>query len=244
MMRILQVTLALGLMFCLGAPARAAEEVVSIGFGKALLGGPKKAKAALIVMAGGHGRLGITSDGQITTLATNQVVRTRGAYQARGIATLTVDSGVDFGAAVAYMRQFAPKVGLLATSRGTQRAGEMLASASGDQRPDFVILTSGFYMPGNGASVVGSLGTPDKLPRTLVIHHRNDECRVTPPGGVEPFKAWGGGKVRVVWLSGGKSGAGDDEDGGGRVCGAQSHHGFLGIDGQVVGAAAGFALGR
>lgn len=244
MMRIFQVTLALGLAFCLSAPARAAEEVVSIGFGKALLGGPKKAKAALIVMAGGSGRLGITSEGEITSLAGNQVVRTRGAYQARGIATLTVDSGVDFGAAVAYMRQYAPKVGLLATSRGTLRAGEMLASASGDQKPDFVILTSGFYMPGGrGGSVVGSLGTPDKLPRTLVIHHRNDGCNQTPPDGVEPFKAWGAGKVRVVWLSGGKSGQGDDEEGG-AVCGAQSHHGFLGIDGQVVGAAAGFALGR
>jgi len=45
--------------------------------------------------------------------------------------------------------------------------------------------------------------------------------------------AWAAGKARVVWLDGGVSE--------GPGCEAQAHHGFNGIDGQVVAAVAGFA---
>jgi len=70
------------------------------------------------------------------------------------------------------------------------------------------------------------------LPRTLVIHHRNDGCRLTAPAGVEPFVQWSAGRARVAWLSGGSS-QGDP-------CEARAYHGFNGLDGQVVGLAAGF----
>ena len=71
------------------------------------------------------------------------------------------------------------------------------------------------------------------LPRTLVIHHREDSCRVTLPSSVEPFMAWAGARARVTWLSGGRS-EGD-------VCGARAYHGYNGIEGQMVGAVVRFA---
>jgi hypothetical protein len=76
------------------------------------------------------------------------------------------------------------------------------------------------------------VGSPSALPRTLVIHHRNDGCKFTQPAGVDPFIRWAGGRARVSWLAGGAD-AGD-------ACEAQSHHGFNGLDGQVVSLAAGF----
>ncbi len=48
-----------------------------------------------------------------------------------------------------------------------------------------------------------------------------------------PFLAWAAGRARVVWLDGGVS-EGDP-------CEAFAHHGFNGIDGQVVGVVSGFA---
>ena len=71
------------------------------------------------------------------------------------------------------------------------------------------------------------------LPRTLVVHHREDTCRFTLPSAVEPFVQWSGGKARVVWITGGTT-TGD-------VCEARAYHGFNGVDGKVVSAVAGFA---
>jgi hypothetical protein len=76
------------------------------------------------------------------------------------------------------------------------------------------------------------LGSPSLLPRTLVIHHRQDGCKFTQPAGVDPFIKWSAGKARVSWLSGGAE-QGDP-------CEAFGHHGFSGLDSQVVGLAAGF----
>jgi hypothetical protein len=96
------------------------------------------------------------------------------------------------------------------------------------------VLTSGFLSTasGSGESVMAILGSPAALPRTLVIHHQADSCRATLPAGVEPFIKWAGGRARVAWLNGGAE-EGDP-------CEAGGHHGFNGLDGQVVGLAAGF----
>ncbi len=77
------------------------------------------------------------------------------------------------------------------------------------------------------------LGSPAALPPTLIVHHRHDECHETLPDGVAPFLAWAGGRARVVWLDGGVSE--------GNLCDAMAHHGFNGLDGQVVGVVSGFA---
>lgn len=212
------------------APALA-DETVSIGGSRAVLIKSKAPRASVILMPGGDGNIRAGDQGDIHGLTGNQLVRTRRAYAARGLAVLVVDSGIDLSSAVQYMAAIKRPVTVIGTSRGTIRAAEGIARGA---RPDALVLTSGFLSPesGGGNSVMSILGSPASLPRTLVIHHSADSCRATLPAGVEPFIKWSAGRARVAWISGGQS-EGDP-------CEAFAHHGFNGQDGQIVGIAAGF----
>ena len=208
-----------------------ADETVSIGGSRAVLIKPNAPRASVILMPGGDGRIGAGDHGDIHALAFNQLVRTRQAYAARGLAVLVVDAGTPLDAAVQYMTAIKRPVTVIGTSRGTLRAAEGIARGA---RPDALVLTSGFLSAesGSGQNVMSILGSPASLPRTLVIHHRQDSCRSTLPAGVEPFIKWSAGRARVRWVSGGVS----ESD----PCEARAYHGFNGLDGQIVGIAAGF----
>jgi hypothetical protein len=208
-----------------------ADETVDIGGSRAVLIKPKAPRASVILMPGGSGAINAGDHGDIHGLNFNQLVRTRNAYAARGLAVLVVDAGTPLDAAVQYMAAIKRPVTVIATSRGTIRAAEGIARGA---RPNALVLTSGLLSPesGSGQNVMSILGSSASLPRTLVIHHRQDSCRSTLPAGVEPFVKWSAGRARVVWLSGGTS-EGDP-------CEAGAYHGFNGIDGQVVGLASGF----
>lgn len=234
------ISRALLLVLMLGAPLPAfADETVTVGGAQAALIKPGgAAKGSLILMAGGNGRLNIGSSGVIGSLKGNQLVRTRHAYAARGFAVLVPDADVNLAAAVTYMAAVAKPVTLVGTSRGTQRAAEGIHAGA---RPDALVLTSGFLSPQSGEGVNRHVirllgGSPSVLPRTLVIHHRHDQCRWTQPAGVQPFLDWAKGKATVVWLDGGTA-QGDP-------CEARGHHGFAGLDSQVVDVVAKFAAGR
>ena len=220
---------AIAILF--SASLAAADEAVSIGGSTASLIRPKAAKASVILMPGSNGDIQVDETGQIRRMLGNQLVRTRYAYASRGLAVLVVDADVNLAAAVDYMAKIKRPVTVIATSRGTQRAAHGIAAGA---RPDALVLASGFLSAGSGGydNVDSILGSPALLPRTLVIHHRQDGCRFTQPTGVDPFIAWAGGKARVKWLDGGQN-EGDP-------CQAQAHHGFNGLDAQVVSLAAGF----
>ncbi|WP_245263297.1 alpha/beta hydrolase [Azorhizobium doebereinerae] len=203
---------------------------VSVGGVQAALLTPPRPRGGIILLAGGSGVIGVGSDGSIAH-GGNQLVRTRQAYAARGFAVLVPEGGVNVAAAVEMMSRFGPTT-LVGTSRGTQRAARGIAAGA---RPTRLVLTSGFLSDASGDpdNVMRILGSPAALPPTLVIAHRQDGCRKTLPAGVEPFLAWAHGKAKAVWLDGGST-EGDP-------CEARAHHGFNGIDGQVVSAVAGFA---
>jgi hypothetical protein len=213
-----------------GAQA-SADETVSIGGSQAVLLRPAAPAASVILMPGGDGHIAAGPGGQIGHLKNNQLVRTRAAYKAHGLAVLVVDANVNLAAAVDYMAKIKRPVTVIGTSRGTLRAAQGIARGA---RPNALVLTSGFLSSesGSGENVENILGSPGKLPHTLVIHHRQDGCKFTQPAGVAPFIKWAGGKARVVWLDGGSAQ--------GNPCQAKSHHGFLGLDGKVVSLAAGF----
>jgi hypothetical protein len=215
----------------LGSVAARADETVSVGGSRAVLIKPALVRGSVILLPGGDGAIRAGDHGDMHGLLGNQLVRTRHAYAARGLAVLIADYNTDLGAAVAYMAAIKRPVTVIGTSRGTQRAAEGIARGA---RPDALVLTSGFLSPESGGSsnVMSILGSPSALPRTLVIHHQADACRLTQPAGVDPFIKWAGGRARVRWLSGGAE-QGDP-------CEAGGHHGFNGLDGQVVGLAAGF----
>jgi hypothetical protein len=208
-----------------------AQETVDIAGSKAVLLRPGAPKASVILMPGGDGHIGAGPGGAITKLKGNQLVRTRNAYLTRGLAVLVVDADVDLARAVEHMAKIKRPVTVIATSRGTLRAAHGIARGA---KPDALVLTSGFLSNGSGGreNVVNILGSPKALPRTLVIEHRHDGCRFTLPAGVEPFVRWAAGKASVKWLDGGVN-SGDP-------CQARGHHGFNGLDGQVVALAASF----
>jgi hypothetical protein len=208
-----------------------ADETVSIGGSLAVLIKPKAPRASVILMPGGDGAIRAGDQGDMHGLAGNQLVRTRHAYAARGLAVLVVDADTPLDGAVQYMAAIKRPVTVIATSRGTIRAAEAIARGA---RPNALVLTSGLLSAesGGGTNVMSILGSPASLPRTLVIHHTQDGCRQTLPAGVEPFVKWSAGRARATWVSGGVS-QGD-------LCEAQAYHGFNGIDGQIVGIAASF----
>lgn len=213
------------------APA-AAQETVSVGGSNVILLKPSgMPRGSVILMPGGDGRIRAGPDGQPGNMRLNQLVRTRENYRALGLAVMVVDSGTNLAAAVRYMAEIKRPVTVVATSRGTQRAARGIAAGA---KPDALVLTSGFLSGASGAGihVMNILRSPAALPRTLVIHHRQDSCRYTLPAGVDPFIKWAGGKARVAWLEGGRN-RGDP-------CDAFGHHGFAGLDAAVVSLAAGF----
>lgn len=217
----------------IAAVPAAADETVQLGGASGVLIRPAgKARGSIILLAGGDGMLNVGANGSFTGLRGNQLVRTRQSYVSAGFAVLLPDRGADLGTAVQTMAAIARPVTMVGTSRGTQRAAEAIAAGV---RPDKLVLTSGFLTPesGPGPNVSQILGSAGSLPRTLVVHHRHDGCRYTQPAGVEPFRAWAAGRVRVTWLDGGTDG--------GDPCQAAGHHGFAGLDGQVVSAVVGFA---
>ena len=208
-----------------------ADATVSIGGSNAILLRPSAPRASIILMPGGDGYIAAGPGGTIGKLKGNQLVRTRNAYLAHGLAVLIVDADVNLARAVDYMAAIKRPVTIIATSKGTLRAAHGIA---GGAKPDALVLTSGFLTNGSGGrqNVANIFGSPQLLPRTLVIAHRRDSCRFTLPAGVDPFIRWAGGKASVRWLDGGVN-SGDP-------CQARGYHGFNGLDGEVVSAAAGF----
>jgi hypothetical protein len=216
---------------CLMASAALADETVSIGGSRVVVIKPGAPHGSVILVPGGNGAIRAGDQGDIHGLLGNQLVRTRHAYAARGLAVMVVDIDADLASAVKYMAAIKRPVTVIATSRGTLNAAEGIAHGA---RPDALVLTSGFLSPdsGSGNNVMSILGSPAALPRTLVIHHTQDGCKFTLPAGVEPFIKWSGGRAHLRWVSGGQ----DQGD----ACEAMAHHGFNGLDGQIVGLAAGF----
>jgi hypothetical protein len=205
------------------ALAQTDQPVAELG-GYAVLSKPAgRPRGAIILMPGGNGSLGLTSQGEITQLRGNQLIRTRSRYVAAGFATLALDGSADPAAAVRFMRTIASPVTVVATSRGATRIHRALGG-----QPDGLVVTAGML-----DVFQSNVGSPAALPATLIIHHRQDGCRVTSPLLVDPFIAWSSGRAKVAWLNGGV-----DE---GDPCGAAGHHGFRGLDGQVVARVTSFA---
>lgn len=209
---------------------RPGEQVITLGGGffgggRALLTMPRgRPSAVVILMPGGGGDIGLSDDGSIAR-DSNWIVRTRGRYASAGIASLLLDAGADPSGAIRAMRQVAPKVVLVAMSRGSTRVPPALSAG-----PDAVVFTSS--MLDHVRQTVSSAST---LPPTLVIHHRRDDCHVTHYDMVPPFMAWAAGRARIVWIDGGTSR--------GNPCRGQSYHGFIGREGAVVSAIIGFVKG-
>jgi hypothetical protein len=205
----------------LAVPAEAQkQETVQVGGKQTFLHVPANPRASAVLIPGKGG-----------IIPSDPLLRNRAALNAQGIATLTVPHGTVIGEAINYMRKIKEPVGVVGVSAGVYFASRAIGNGA---KPDSLVLISG-SLGGPGPRPVpapDAIKNPALMPRTLVLHNRNDACDVTPVSAVEPFIKWSGGKATLQWIGG--SGPGKDP------CGPNSAHGFMGADGQVVSAIAGF----
>ena len=260
-MRFLEASFLIAVLVVSVMACAAEEKVVEISsrghLVRALELIPEKPVAAVILLAGGDGDLGLTRDGKIrTNLDNNQLVRSRQDYAKAGFAVLVPDRAADLknndrwretaanvedlGAMVRHLRDIAQPVVIIGTSRGTLSAAMAVANLSGERRPDAMVLTSAF-LSGNIPSVQRIADRrPERLAvPTLVIGHRDDECRFTLPSYMETFRKWmaeAGQKVDVLTLSGGQRDPRVTNAKQSFLCSAAAPHGFPGLDDAVVSA--------
>ena len=101
------------------------------------------------------------------------LVRNEARFKAAGIRTILTTSSATAAQTVAAEAAQGHKVVIVGMSRGTVDAAVALSSGA---RPAGVVFVSGVY-----SFVMATLGTPDKLPTTLAIHHSRDGCKFTLP---------------------------------------------------------------
>lgn len=239
-------------------PAAAVETVLDLPTRgsnmRVLVDSPANPLGAVILIAGGSGRLDIEPDGRIAMLSGNQLVRTRSQYTAQGFATAVPDiaedlkvgkTGVrdryrwgaeqaaDLGILIDHLRRTAAKVYLVGTSRGALSVANAAARLERSRKPDAIVITSGMLMhkTPEQPSVERNVGSlPAITMPALLVANEDDACAYTPASAAIPFKALltASPRVDVVMLRGG------NPDRKGMECEAAGYHGFSGLDAQVV----------
>lgn len=222
---------------------------------------PPNPKAAVILLAGGHGGLRIFNNGSLQWGEGNFLVRTRQLFADAGLAVAMIDapsdrqsapflSGfrqtpehtADVLAVIAWLKQQAPvPVWLVGTSRGTQSAGYIATEASPAQGgPDGVVLTASILTDSASRAVPQMPLEKISVP-ALVVHHTQDACRVClfadmPPLMASLEKASKAPKAELMAFSGGQTQ--------GPPCEAMAYHGFNGLEAEVVGKISSWVLAR
>jgi alpha/beta superfamily hydrolase len=210
---------------------------------------PPNAKAAVILMTGGHGGLQIGADGSFKR-GGNFLVRTRQQFADAGLAVAVVDApsdrqsppflsgnrqtrehATDIAAVIAWLKQQSPApmpVWLAGTSRGTQSAGYVATELSPAQGgPDGLILTATILTDTGGRAVPQMPLETLRIP-VLVVHHEQDGCRLCRYSDMPPLmeKLAKTPRAELVTITGGQS-VGDP-------CEAMAYHGFNGREAEVV----------
>jgi hypothetical protein len=224
---------------------------------RVLMLGPEKPLAAVVLFAGGHGGLQIGPSGDVRWGARNFLVRTRQQFASRGLLVAVLDAPsdrqeppylagfrqtpehvADVRAVIAWLRQKARvPVWLVGTSRGTQSAAFVATVlARDDGGPDGLVLTSTILTDKPGNRPVPDMPLEKLRIPTLVAHHRQDGCAFCKfsdlPGLMERLA--GAPRRELLAFEGG--------DSRGDPCEAMAHHGFNGIEDQVVAKIAGWIL--
>lgn len=199
-----------------------------------------------ILFAGGFGVLDISEFGSIGKLSHNFLIRVEQDFRQKGYVTAIVDApsdkryrrhgfrgtekhAHDVAAVIAYFReQYGMPVWLIGTSRGTNSVANAAIRLDAKSGPDGVVFSSTLFRTGNSGDHVFMYDLEKILLPTIVAHHRNDGCDYTPPGDVDDFtKALQNTKsLKMLWFDGGV----DNGD----PCKAAGHHGFAGIETDVV----------
>lgn len=227
-----------------------------------------KPDAALVLLAGGGGRLALDASGCPTALAGNSLVRMRSLFLAAGFATAYVDApsdhagedglgafratpahADDLGRVIRDLRQrTGAAVWVIGTSRGAISAANAASRLQGTERPDGVVLTSPV-----------SIGTPQgrkswtaqtvfdtplsaiQIP-LLAVGHAADACQRSPANLVERIVSMSTSERRQSAIV--EGGPGTAVAPGLAACEGRSPHGFLEQETEVVAGIARFVRGE
>jgi hypothetical protein len=157
------------------------------------------------------------------------LVRNQSRIEAAGIRTILTTSPSAAAEAIAAEAAQGRKAVLVGMSKGSVDIAQALASGA---KPAGAIFVSGIHK-----QVMATLGSPDRLPATLVVHHSRDICRFTLPSDAAEFVSWSRGKARATWIN--TSGEPSDNP-----CNARGAHGFFRQDGPAISAIIGFIRSR
>lgn len=206
------------------------------------------AMASVILFPGGGGRIKITDYGYIK-IEGNFLVRTRDQFASQQLNVAVIDApsdhytkkgmkidnfrassnhAEDISTVIDYIKKQATvPVWLVGTSRGTESAANAAIRLAG--KIDGLVLTSSVTEENRkGISLPEMQLNEIKVP-TLIVHHEDDECRVTTPEGAKVIKdeLTNASKVELKYFSGGDEPIS-------KPCKAKSAHGYLGIENKVV----------
>lgn len=210
---------------------------------------PEKPKAAVVLFAGGHGGLQISSTGDFKWGERNFLVRSRRLFSSNGLMVAVVDTPsdrqkppylggfrqtpehvADIRAVIAWVRQQANiPVWLVGTSRGTQSTAFIATQlASADGGPDGIVLSSTILTDKPGIRPVPEMPIDKIQIPTLVVHHKRDGCEHCQYDGISRLmeKLSNASRKELLTIEGGKSH--------GDPCEAMSYHGFNDIEQEVV----------
>ncbi len=208
---------------------------------------PPHPRAAIVMLPGGSGDVGIERDGDISH-DNNFVVRSRGLWAARGYAVLipdTIDranlrgerSTPRYAQLVADLTAYARSsiappaalpVFLLGTSQGSIAAMNGAAHAAPGTLAGVVLTESVSVMGGSHETVFDAAPERVKI-AALIVANTDDRCDVAPPG-MAPRIATAmtnSPDVKVETVSGGTTKSA-------KACGSRTPHGYYGIEDRVV----------
>jgi pimeloyl-ACP methyl ester carboxylesterase len=210
---------------------------------------PENPKASVILFAGGHGGLQIRDNGSFRWGDRNFLIRTRQLFAESGLAVVVIDAPsdrqsapflggfrqtsehvADVKAVIAWLKQQAKiPVWLVGTSRGTQSAAFVATQlAVPDGGPDGLILTSTILTDNKGRPVQEMPLQTITIP-VLVVHHEQDGCKHCSYSDIPLLmnKLSATSRKELATFKGG-----DDR---GDPCEALAHHGFNGLEKDVIG---------
>lgn len=218
---------------------------------------PAQAQATVVLMAGGHGGLRLFDNGGMRWGDNNFLIRTRTLFADQGLAVAVLDApsdrqrapfldgfrqtpehAADLKATVAWLRaQWGLPVWLVGTSRGTQSAAFVATELAGAEGPDGIVLSSSILSDDRSRAVPAMPLERIRVP-VLVVHHEQDACRLCAfsqvPALMDGLKS--APRKQLLAFKGGIN-EGDP-------CHAMAHHGYNGIEADVVRQAAAWILAR
>jgi hypothetical protein len=249
----MRIALLLALLGCAGvADAAVAQRVVDVPTRpgvtqRFVLLAPQAPRAAIILFAGGHGGLQIRDDGDYGWGKGNFLVRSRELFAQRDLAVAVIDApsdrqttpflsgfrqtpkhAEDVKGVIGWLReQLKVPVWLAGTSRGTQSVGYLATQLSGREGPDGVVLTATILKDDRGRAVPEMELNRIKIP-VLVVHHEQDGCSHCAFSEIPRLmdKLARAPRREMISVKGGEN-RGDP-------CEAFAHHGFNGLERQVV----------